>query len=338
MDQQIETADLIAAWRALSGIHTGEGWQTIPIGSGIPCSIRAGRHFPGNEEALLVAFRLAKVPPAEDLPHGSGFAVQRIELENGPGSQWIGLVRLSAGSLDMFSMVATDLIVTLRALAEAREEWVLHAFLARIRAWQSFMLHGRDALLGPEAEVGLHGELTFLEEVLQAGISPLIAVEAWQGPLGAAQDFLLGAGAIEVKATLSESDFPATIGSLEQLDDSIHKPLFLAALRLRLGQDGVRLSERVAGLRARLGAYPVAQSMFDTRLLHAGYSDAMAERYSRAFAHMNTRTLLVNDDFPRITRATVGVAVRKARYEVDVNQVVAGDIALVEALHLLGVQ
>jgi hypothetical protein len=35
-----------------------------------PRRLRAGRHFPGNEEALLVGFTSVHVPPAAQLPQG----------------------------------------------------------------------------------------------------------------------------------------------------------------------------------------------------------------------------------------------------------------------------
>lgn len=50
---------------------------------------------------------------------------------------------------------------------------------------------------------------------------------------------LLGDGAIEVKATMSSAGFPVKIGSLEQLDDSVASPLFLAAMRFSRGEDGL---------------------------------------------------------------------------------------------------
>ena len=60
-------------------------------------------------------------------------------------------------------------------------------------------------------------------------------LDAWQGPLNGLQDFFIGTGAIEVKATIAPQGFPAKISSLDQLDETQRQPLFLAGVRLALG-------------------------------------------------------------------------------------------------------
>ena len=70
----------------------------------------------------------------------------------------------------------------------------------------------RDGVLGPEAEVGLVGELDVLDSHARAGHAA--ATQPWRrgrGPSDGLQDFVLGTGAIEVKTTMSApSGFPAT--------------------------------------------------------------------------------------------------------------------------------
>jgi hypothetical protein len=88
------------------------------------------------------------------------------------------------------------------------------------------MRKGAQAL-SPESEIGLVGELTLLRVIIDAGVPPVTAIESWVGPFDGVQDFNLGTGSLEVKATLSMTGFPAKIGSLEQLDDFVRQPLFL---------------------------------------------------------------------------------------------------------------
>ena len=95
-----EEEELVAAWRALSGNPAAEGWRTIPIASPSPCQLLAGRHFPGNQEALLVGFALSKLPSAEQFPQGHGFLVTSADLGGDEsGRVWIALCRQSAGRL-----------------------------------------------------------------------------------------------------------------------------------------------------------------------------------------------------------------------------------------------
>jgi hypothetical protein len=332
-----EGEGLAAAWRALAGSRAVEGWRTIPIVPVGPCRLLAGRHFPGNEEALLVGFANIRIPPPGQLPQGRGFVVSEADLgHQGVGRVWIALCRQSAGSLDLFSMMADDVVATLEALKATEEDRVFKVLLGRIWAWQDFMQQGGDGVLGPDAEVGLFGELETLRSLLSAGLPASVATDAWQGPLDSVHDFILGTGAIEVKSTVSPGGFSALINSLEQLDDSLTRPLFLAAVRLALHESGLTLPEQVEALRDRLREHPAAVGRFDSRLLHAGFLDAAADRYSRRFHRVQSRLLPVSEGFPRLTKGNVPIQVRGARYELDLDLVVADDVALEAALQQLG--
>lgn len=338
MAQQSNRGELLSAWRSLSGTREAEGWRTIPVATGGPCRLLAGRRFPDNEEVLLVGFNSVRVPSDEQLPQGGGFVVCKAILgQEGAGRDWVALCRQSAGSLEFFTMMVDDVVSTLGNMGESNDERLFHVFLARIRAWQDFMQRGRDDVLSPEAEIGLYGEIEILRGILEIGVPALVAVEAWKGPLDALQDFALGNGAIEVKSTIAPSGFSATIGSLEQLDNSLTQPLFLAGVRLSLNGSGKTLPELVARLRDILSSDSVALGMFNSRLLHAGFLDAVSARYTRRFSHVRTRVLAVIDRFPKLTRANVGIEIRKTRYELDLDLVDEEEVGLGKALEQLGV-
>ncbi|MFZ5593734.1 MAG: PD-(D/E)XK motif protein [Pseudomonadota bacterium] len=338
MALQSKGEELLAAWRALTGDPGVEGWLTIPVAHGGPCYLLAGRRFPGNEEALLVGFASVWVPPVDQLPQGRGFLVSKAALGGDAADRvWIALCRQAAGSLDLFAMMADDVVSTLENLRGADDERLFHIFLARIRAWQDFMRRGGDCVLGPEAEVGLFGELELLRDLVSAGLPATVAVEAWQGPLDGVQDFALGTGAIEVKSTVSPSSFPATVGSLDQLDDSLIRPLFLAGVRLALTASGRTLPEQVNELRDLMRQELAALGAFDSRLLHAGFLDAPAEHYTRRFSRAGGKILHVSDGFPRLTRANVAIEIRRAHYEIDLDLVSTRDVGIEHALRQLGV-
>lgn len=329
-----EREALLAAWRALAG-HTGQqGWRFIPIATHAYCHLRAGRHFPGNEEALLAGFRVATTPA--ELPQGHGFAVLTVDMEaTEPDRLWFGLVRQPAGNLDMFALMATDVVSTLGAASNLDDRAIFRLFLDRIRAWQNFMRQGRDGLLSPEAEIGLHGELILLGMLIDAGLETLPAVESWHGPLHGLHDFETGIGAIEVKTTASEQGFKIKILSLEQLDPSLAEPLYLAGLHLNANPEGLTLAGRIEEVRQRLRNNPAALHNFNTLLLHAGYADAMADCYPRHFVHDQTRLLRVDDQFPTLTRHKVPPQVSLVRYEIDLDQIEGGNQKLADILTLI---
>lgn len=337
MALQSKREELETAWRALAGYRNDEGWRTITIKTSGPCRLLAGRHFPGNEEALLVGFASLRIPSIEQLPQGLGFLVSRVDLGiAGTGYCWVALSRNRAGKLDLFALMADDIIVTIEKHPQNDDARLFTIFISRIRAWQEFMRRGEEEVLSPEEEIGLFGELLFMQDLLNAGIPARVAVDSWQGPLNGIHDFALGTGAIEVKTTVSLHGFPAKIGSLDQLDYSLIQPLFLAAIRLSINPSGKSLSILIHETRVLLEPEPIALAGFDSRLLHVGYFEPFAERYIRCYARNGTRILTINNGFPRLTRENVPIEISEARYQIELDMILSGDVSIIEALKQLG--
>lgn len=333
----VNNSEILGTWRALAGNLKTPGWRSIDLFKAGTCRVKLARHSPGNEEAILVGFSSAKMAPTSQLPQGQGFRMERAALgEAGSSQQWLAIVRQPAGSLELFAAVVADVAGLLDAPGEPPEEQLYQRLLGRVRGWQEFMRRGRDGL-SMEAEQGLVGELCFLRTLIDAGVLQYSVVDGWKGPLDGLHDFILGAGAIEVKSTLAAEGFPVRIASLDQLDDSQTPPLFLAALRLDANDTGMSLPEHVADIRSRLEPDPAAMKLFESALHNAGYLDMHAETYSRRFSLGELRILLVDSEFPRLVPFNVPVAVRRAQYELDLSLLSADSLPLAEVLQKLGV-
>ncbi|MDD5320803.1 MAG: PD-(D/E)XK motif protein [Methylococcales bacterium] len=115
MVPQSKKEELLISWRALAGQTDKEGWSTIPVSTEIRCRVLAGRHYPGNEEAILFGFCAIRVPPVDQLPQGHGFLVSKVKPGEilGKSNIWIALSRQYSGSLDLFVTMADDVILTL---------------------------------------------------------------------------------------------------------------------------------------------------------------------------------------------------------------------------------
>ena len=338
MAQQNKREELLAAWRALDGCSKHEGWRTIQITHACSFRLRAGRYFPGNEEALLVGFSSVHVPPVDQLPQGYGFIVSKCNLESDSADgTWISLRRQSAGNLELFARMSDDIVTTLEGLRTTTDYGLFNAFITRIRAWQEFMKRDGDGLLGPEAEIGLFGELELLLDIMSTGVSHLNMVNAWQGPMGGLHDFVFDTGAMEVKTTMSPNGFPANIGSLEQLDNSHVCPLYLVGIRLSSNPSGKTLPEQIGALRDLMRDDPVALAILNSRLIHGGFIDAVADHYFRRFIRTDRRILEISTEFPRLTRENVAIPIGKVCYEIDLDLVNTVDIKLDYALKQLGV-
>lgn len=310
--------EFVAAWEALSGSGAEAGWRGIPVARAGVCDLMAARRFPGNEEALLARFPTARPSSSDRLPEGKGFEIVRAD-PFGDGMTWIALSRKESGSPELFVEMVGDVARAMDACAAEGEAAVLRTMLRRVRMWQQFMSR-RTGPLSPEAELGLAGEIFFMTLLLDSGVAPDTALEGWVGPDDAPQDFLLGDGAIEVKATISSSGFPVKVGSLEQLDDSIASPLFLAAVRFVTGEGGSTLSEMIAEVERRMVGEPGMIELLRERLMVAGYSETHASQYTRKFEPKEIRILSVSEGFPRLTSGSVPVGVTRAIYEINLDQ------------------
>lgn len=333
MAQPIDDIEL--AWNSMRESTDASGWRSISIVTTGPCSLRAGLSFPDKSEALLAGFPSSAIPAAEKLPVGQGFAVSRVESCDN-GLTWLALTRSAHGSLELFTNMVADVSYAMEIEFGADDNRLLKVFLGRVRAWQEFMRKGARAL-SPESEIGLVGELTLLRAIIDAGLSPATALESWVGPLGGVRDFELGTGSLEVKATLSVTGFPVKIGSLEQLDDSVRQPLFLAGVRLRQIETGQNLPTLVAEMRDITAGEAEAVRLLSERLIAVGFLDGHADSYIRRFTQVDTRIIEVKDDFPRLTPGRVPLGVTKATYDIDLDKAVGTSISTVDALKRFGV-
>lgn len=328
------TDECAVAWQSLSGASDEPGWRTIPVTPAGRCQLSAGRRFPGNQEALLASFAGATLPVAEKLPDGQGFSVERVD-PHGDGKTWIALARAPSGGAELFATMVADVAGALDAEAGADEVRLLRVFIGRVRAWQEFMRKGAQPL-SAEDEIGLIGELAILSAIVDEGVFAASAVEAWVGPLAGLRDFEIGTGGVEVKSTLSAAGFPARVGSLDQLDDSVRQPLFVAGVRLRQVVNGANLPESVEAMRDIVRGDAEAERLLSERLVAAGYFDAHIDRYPRRFKVAGIRVVEVGQGFPRLTRGQVPAGIARASYEIDLDKAPGGDIGVAAALKKLG--
>lgn len=309
--------ELLLGWRALGSETQEAGWCRILLAAKGAIRLMVGRHHPGNLEALLLCFPALPKAKASQLPQGRGFSTGSEVFDGEPGC-WLSIVRKPQGPLDLFALMAADIVAAINGSNTQNEERLFQFLMARIRAWQHFMKTGREGL-SLEEELGLAGEIACLAALIGAGIPYEVAVDAWIGPEDGIQDFEIGNGAIEVKSTLSEAGFPARILSLEQLDDAIRKPLFVAGCRFGVGEGGISLTGRIAAMRQLLSSDAAASERFELMLLRAGYFDSHASKYTRLFVGPELKLWLVDEGFPRLTQASVPAGIRAASYDIELE-------------------
>jgi hypothetical protein len=329
--------ELELAWKALSDEQIHSGWRSIEIARFGSSILRAARYYPDNTEAILIGFETIEIGSSISLPSCKGFSMERMKSHsNNEKTVWLSLVRDTDGLLEFFSVMVDDVLNTLIHLNSSDERQIYQTFLGRIKAWQEFMKKG-SGILTPESELGLIGELYFMKLLLDFPVSINDILSCWAGPEDGLQDFLLGHGAVEIKSTLSSNYFPAKIASLEQLDDSFIKPMYLGAVRLELSNDGYLLSDVVNQIKNAISIDPYAKLKFENLLLHAGYSTLNEHDYTRKFSLVDIYLIEVNSDFPRLTYGNVHAGVKNARYDIELQGYLDKATPLTEVIKRLGV-
>lgn len=318
MGLQNKREELIAAWSALEGNSLNDGWRTINVSNSGPCDVRAGRRFPGNEEALLVNFKLLPNHFLGNLPQSHGFEVLLSDLSAGDSnSKWIAICRHSTGNLDFFAMMLEDILLSIEVLKCENQEAVFELFIKRIIAWQDFMKKNQRGLLSSEEEIGLYGELEILADLIRATSSN--TVNYWRGPLKSPQDFIFKKGMVEVKTSVTTNNFIAQISSLGQLDCIGKSPLYLACINLQIGPEGKTITEKISEITALLNGDNASLFIFNNCLLHTGYCLDTDDKYIRHFRRQSLRIFNVDDSFPKLTSHLVSLGITKVQYEINID-------------------
>mgnify|MGYP001627775760 CR=1 FL=1 len=317
---------LARTWRALKVVEDEE-WALSPLHRSGSVVFHAGRSFPGSREAIVVDFPQGTFKQADRLPGGGGFDVMRLPRREGDeGREAIALVRLLDGSHELFSLMAVNVLRHLEHLGGVTPRAILDAFFVRVREWQEFMANQRRKPLSTEAQAGLMGELVILERLIDHAGSALVALDSWQGPLKAAQDFHVESGAIEVKSTARAQGFIARINSIDQLDCE-RWPMFLCAMRFTEDEAGETLTQCVNRLREAMEGSGV-RKQFDALLLLSRYLDDHADRYTRKLLAGDMLCFPVTDSFPCLRRATLPGQIRNAQYDLDIEGLDADPISM----------
>jgi hypothetical protein len=231
-------------------------------------------------------------------------------------------LEVSTGATDLFPYFFSF------ALSLAYEIQVVHsppdlALQRSLDDWKA--LFERIALLTPERELGLRGELWMLNRLLSSRGPDALA--AWTGPQHQAHDFRIDGFEFEVKATSSERR-SHLISSDTQLTASPNRTLYLLSLQFTTGgANGLTLHEVVEPLREALSSFGQT-SIFDAILrVKFQLSSQTLKLYPRRLQLRSLPYLvLVDEAFPRISRTDVlslshpGMSrISDLRYRVDVD-------------------
>ncbi len=288
-------------------LEPGRGFQRVDEGH--PLDFYFGLDVSGERVLLLVTEREVGVPAQTQ-------AIQ-VLCRQRHDDRWALMFRLVRPELGrIFSHLCEDIIEFGRKLPE--ESKPAEAVIMRFARWQRLLERSYAGLLDESALRGLIGELMFLDRFALPTYGSIPALEGWVGPLDAEQDFRYPNGVFEVK-TLRPGVTTVKISSAEQLEDA-GRPLQLIAVTLnpaeRIDNDAFCLPDVVTDMLKKFEHDPVALTLFEERLISAGYFDREEYR-SHVYKFGGFRRFNVSEGFPRIVHSHLPSGIGRVMYDLD---------------------
>lgn len=314
MSQMPDLAPIIASLRA----ETGTGLVRRLVDPSSPVSVYLGVEPAGEQLGVLLAVHRRLVPAQKDLPSGAGFAVRpQVVKDDGKDIVNLGVFCTDTACEDIFLHFMHDLVSHLLAATSA--DAAMKTFLARVGLWQRFFVAGAGGYLSEEAQSGLFAELLMLRDLVIPAAGASAAVDAWKGPEGRPQDFMLPGGALEVKCTRAKAGGKIPISNEQQMDERPFPHLVLAHVAVAMGGGtNPSLVDIVAEVRSLLATSGRPLDIFNDLLITAGWIDAHAERYrDNRFFVREVRYYEVTDGFPRIRPGDFPPGVVDITYKLD---------------------
>lgn len=223
---------------------------------------------------------------------------------------------------ELFYGLSKTLVNAVNRIGEAKARLIL--IFNHLKRWQVFFSKKGRKILSKSQIIGLYGELLFLRELVDNGVPNDRAVDFWTGPDRSHHDYLINDTAFEIKALSGLERKSVGISSEDQLD-YIGKRLFLRIYHIResgSSTHGESLNDAVDAVTKNLFKDSAALTMFDTKLLEAGYVNL--DEYSEPHWTVTTTTTYnVTDQFPRVVRADLPAGVMNVSYEIALEKIEA---------------
>lgn len=223
---------------------------------------------------------------------------------------------------DIFHRLCLDIIGSTSPASSETE--AIATAIARTWRWHHLLRGGGGGLLSAEEQIGLIGELIVLERYLFQSLSLTQSIASWLGPLGAAQDFVVGRTAIESKARGTIEANEVRINSEYQLDDAEFDQLFvhLCVFESQTGAEaeGFTVTDVASRIKTRLESSDKRLvDRYDSLLAAAGFR--YEDDYSGNLWKGGERSIYqVTEGFPRLVPRSVPSGLSGVRYNLSLTE------------------
>ena len=220
--------------------------------------------------------------------------------------------------LEHFCTFCQDLIDATSTIAD--DATAYKKLCGRFIAWKKLFKPSYGKLTEIEI-MGLIGELLFLRNRLFPKYGIEKAVSSWMGPEKMHKDFSVDDMWYEVKTTNVGKE-TVHISSIEQLDGDTSGHLVVYGLeRMSPSYDGIKLNSLVFSIMEQIGS-EFMKEVFVEKL--ASFDYHYNEEYDNlVYEARSEDTYEVRDDFPRMKRCDLPIAIGKAQYDLVLTELEA---------------
>lgn len=191
-----------------------------------------------------------------------------------------------------------------------------------LEKWRRFWEKIPTRTLTREKQIGLFAELRFLSKWLIPVLGLENAVNSWLGPFGG-KDFRTESFSVEVKSSASGKGHIYLINSLDQLEESPEREMYLFGLLLSEVSGGrENIVKEVESIREIIAGCQELSDHFEDGLIRVGYGDFHSEEYKNLCFEIGRECLFeVRDDFPRLSRSRIEIppGVDSVEYTINLN-------------------
>ena len=238
-----------------------------------------------------------------------------IELLVYPEFKEITFILLDNELDDVFALFIENIYNSINELET--ESIVISQVLDSIAKWKKLFDRIKSTLLSEQEQKGLIGELMFISESLEYGVTNDTIIENWYGPDYYNKDFIINNKGFEIKTTTQDRP-TIKISSEQQLDKQDLNILYLIQYNLEESKsNGFTLPELINKIRVEIAGSFIIKSKFDEKLIQIGYFDDDSSNYDTKYKLIEKHIYNVDDNFPKITKSTLPKGIFNSIYNIE---------------------
>lgn len=231
---------------------------------------------------------------------------------------FIVISQIVEDSEEIFERVLQSLVNHILAEGELPLYTVIYEVLDR---WHNFFKRKWDTKLTLEEEMGLFGELHYINKWLDLfPQEPPLIINGWKGPLKNRIDFVSKSTGIEIKTVSPKIRYEVKISNEKQLElNPVIDTLFLYVLKIEVNDStGKSLQNMIEIIEEQLiNRAPSLAVKFKDLLLEAGVT---GEDYDENYFYVHEELAYkVTEEFPKLISKNLPKGITNVSYSVDLS-------------------